>query len=264
MSAKSARSSESENAHTNQACEFIRQKILDGVYPPGYRLKTINLAKESGVSRTPVREALRQLQNEGIVDIRPRLGACVREINLREFKEMCELRLTLESFSAELAAKNHGVEDIVEIQDALERMEALVATLENPQASEDLERDLARQDIRFHLAILNAAGNILLRTEVLRLHLFNRIVRMNLAKLNRNVETVAAAGDSQEKRRWVLECHRKIFLAIKARQPEAARQAMHEHIADIVDRSVLAMARAEKQIETRRQTGGAEVFYAPV
>jgi len=69
-----------ENAHTEKAAEFIWYRILAGDYPPGFRLKTIDLANESGVSRTPVREALRQLQQEGLVEIKPRLGARMRTI----------------------------------------------------------------------------------------------------------------------------------------------------------------------------------------
>ncbi|MBL9216794.1 MAG: GntR family transcriptional regulator [Opitutaceae bacterium] len=261
MPRKSLSSGTVENAHTNQACEFIRHKILSGAYPPGYRLKTIALAKESGVSRTPVREALRQLQTEGIVDIRPRLGACVREINFREFKEMCELRLTLESFSAELAATNHSLEDIVEIQDAFENMQVLVGKLETATEIDPLVQELAKQDIRFHLAILNAAGNSLLKADVLRLHLFNKIVNINFIRLNRDNDSALANTDNQERRRWVLECHRKIFEAIKARQPEAARQTMREHLKDIIDRSVIAMARNEKRFESLR-AADSELFYA--
>lgn len=68
-----------------------------------------------------------------------------------------------------------------------------------------------------------------------------------LTALGQNKEALVI--DTPERRRWVLGCHYKIFLAIKDRQPEAARQAMHEHLSDIIDRSVLAMARAQKRRE---------------
>ena len=235
----------SVNAHTQRAYEFMRQNIFDGVYPPGYRLKTIRLAAESGVSRTPVREALRQLQSEGLVDIRPRLGASVRAIDFVQFKETCELRLALESFSAEQAARNRGPEDIVDLEEAYGEMQRLVAALEQDIDSDLLIQDLVKQDIRFHLSVLKAAGNRLLSAEVMRLHLLSRLVRLNLNKMSKGKEVLLV--DSQERRRWVLSCHYKIFEAIKNGQPEAARQSMRDHLTDIIDRGVLALARSQKR-----------------
>lgn len=248
-----------ENAHTKQAYEFIRQRILDGSYPPARRLQTLVLAAEIGLSRSPVRDALKQLQSEGLVEIRARLGASVRSFNVSEFKEMSELRLALESYTAELAAQNRGPEDIVEIQDAFGKMEQLTEALEREPLSEQLIHELVNEDIRFHLAILKAAGNKLICAEILRLHLLNRVVRMNFSKL---AEGTVVPKAEPEIRRRVLECHRRIFQAIQTRQTEAARLAMHEHIADIIERGILAMARMEKKIlaQDRKRS---EVLYAP-
>jgi len=199
------------------------------------------------------------LESEGLVEIRPRLGASVRSVSGSDFKEMCEVRLALESFAAELAAKNRGADDVVEIQDAFEKMEKLVAAPVRNSDSEKLTEDLVEQDIRFHLAILQAAGNKLMRAEIFRLHLLNRVVRMNVAKLIDNGGLLA--DDPNQRRQWVLECHRKIFLAIHGRQPELARQAMHEHISDIIDRSILAMARMEKRVAEAAPRS--EAVYAP-
>jgi DNA-binding GntR family transcriptional regulator len=246
-----------ENAHTEKAAEFIRYRILSGDYPPGFRLKTIDLANESGVSRTPVREALRQLQQEGLVDIRPRQGARVRTITFQEFKEMCELRLAMESFAAELAALNRGPEDLVEMEDAMRQMQRLVTELDQNPASEQLVQELAREDIQFHLAILNAAGNNLLRGEVLRFHLFNKLVNINFPRINLGVQGVdSRLSGGSERRHFVLECHRKIFDAVIARQPEAARSAMHEHLKEIIDRNMVTMARRER---SRKDTAQPEV-----
>ena len=234
-----------DNPDTLKAYDFIRKQILEGIYSPGRRLQTIGLAAEIGLSRTPVREALRQLHSEGLVDIRPRLGASVRTFSLDEFQQMCELRLALESFAAELAARKRSAEDMVEIQEALNQMNTLVDDLERSPDREALVNELVEQDIRFHFAILNAAGNPLIKSEVLRLHILNRVVRMNLGQL-----TVSDGGANESphlRRRLVLECHRKIMAAILSRQPEAARNAMQEHIGDIIDRSMVAMARLQKR-----------------
>jgi DNA-binding GntR family transcriptional regulator len=244
-----------ENAHTEKACGFIRYQILSGSYPPGFRLKTVDLARESGVSRTPVREALRQLQQEGLVDIKPRLGARVRSITFLEFKEMCELRLAMESFAAELAAQNRGPEDLVEMEDALQQMSRFVTELEESPQKETLVPALAQHDIHFHLAILNAAGNSLLRAEVLRFHLFNKLVNINYPRITSG--GILESGDSlagvSERRRYVFDCHRRIFDAIVSQQPETARNAMHEHLKEIIDRNMVKMARRE-----RSRTGGEE------
>jgi DNA-binding GntR family transcriptional regulator len=235
----------SVNPHTQQAYTFIRQKILDGVYPAGYRLKTITLARDSGVSRTPVREALSQLQREGLVDIRPRLGASVRAVDFMQFKEMSEVRLALETFSAEQAARNRTPDDIIDLEETYEEMQRLVTALEQESDSDPLLQELVKQDIRFHLSVLKAAGNSLLSSEVMRLHLLSRLVRMNVGKMTRGKEVLLV--DSAERRRWVLGCHYKIYEAIKNGQPDAAREAMREHLVDIIDRGVLAMARAQKK-----------------
>ena len=259
MSENETSSDSSEDPHTRRAYEFIREKILNGFYASGYRLKTATLAKEGGVSRTPVREALRQLQSEGLVDMRPRLGASVREVSFLEFKEMCELRLALESFSAEQAARNRGPEEIIELEEAYDQMKALMADLELSPNSEEIIQKLIQQDIRFHLSVLQAAGNGLLRTEVFRLHLFSRLVPMNLGVITRKIEE--ELSNTPERRRWVLECHHKILLGIRNGDPAAARAAMHEHISDIIERGVLAMARAQKRSQQQAMPQ-AKTFYA--
>ena len=176
-----------------------------------------------------------------------------------EFKEMCELRLALETFSAEQAARNHGPEEIIELEEAYEQMKSLMVDLEqNPNSAEIIQK-LSQQDIRFHLSVLQAAGNRLLRTEVLRLHLFSRLVPMNLGVITRKIEEELA--NTSERRRWVLECHHKILIGIRNGDPLAARAAMHEHISDIIERGVLAMARAQKRSQQQAMPE-AKAFYA--
>jgi len=237
-----------ENENTQKAYEFIRERILDGVFLPGHRLQTVDLAEEVSVSRTPVREALRLLEIEGLVTIIPRVGATVRVLDKSEFRELCELRLALESLAAELAARNRAPEELLEIQDTVERMDQAVKGLERELDSPALTQELVQLDFQFHHAILRAAHNNLVRSQILRLHLVNRVARMTMDKVRAETE-----GDNPEVRlerqRWVLECHRKIFLAIQARNERAAREAMHEHITDLIERSMLAMARTEKKEE---------------
>lgn len=256
------RSDRLENAHTRKAYDYIKDRILSGEFMPARRLQTLVLASDIGVSRSPVRDALRELHKEGLVEIRPRLGARVRPVNAVDAQELWEFRLALESFSAELAARNWRAEQLVEIQDSFNAMEQLVAALDTNGESEESLCQLAEQDIRFHFAILVASGNKLIRDEIHRLHVLDRVLRMHIVKRLNDTTAPAFSENPRERRRWVLECHRKILVAICNRDSVGARNAMHEHISEIVDRSIIAMVRAE----TRQRTFGVsttEIQYTP-
>src|SRR5882762_11861272 len=105
-----------KSVNTDVAYDYIRKKILSGEYASGKPLMTEVLAKEIKVSRTPVRDALRKLETDGLVTIRAHLGANVKVMDLKEFREMCDLRLALESHAAGLAALNHTEADLHEIK----------------------------------------------------------------------------------------------------------------------------------------------------
>jgi len=164
----------------------------------------------------------------------------------------------MESFAAELAALNRGPEDLVDMDDAMRQMQRPVAELDQNPESEQLVQELAREDIQFHLAILNASGNSLLRGKVLRFHLFNKPVNINLPRMSSGAQgrDLPLGGDS-ERRHYVFKCHRKIFDAVIARQPEMARTAMHEHLKEIINRNMVSMARRERS-QTKLQC------YAPL
>ena len=232
------------------AYNYIRKRILSGDYAPGRALMTKNLAEEIGVSRTPVRDALRQLEGDGLVSIRPRLGASVKQADLKEFREMCGLRLALEGFAAGLAATHWTQEDLHEIRIALEAMAELTARLEQTVEDEaPLHAELVREDIRFHVAIMTAAKNSLMKREILRLHLINRVVS--------GPQAATALDDPQsrkERRASVLASHRQIFRAIEQRDAAAAQQAMETHIRDIIDLSFRRFARAETGPITKHLT----------
>ena len=118
-----------KSVNTDVAYDYIRKRILSGEYPPGYALMTETLSNEIKVSRTPVRDALRKLETDGLVTIRAHLGASVKKMELKEFREMCDLRLALESHAAGLAALNHTDSDLSEIQYALVAMRQLTEVI---------------------------------------------------------------------------------------------------------------------------------------
>lgn len=225
------------NPHTHKAHEFIRKKILTGEFKPGYRLKTKELTEMVGISATPIRDALRLLESDGLVEILPRLGASVKSFDVVSFKELSEVRCALECLAAELAAHNRSDAELAEIEGALNEMGRIVeqdAELDPPS-----REALRTADIRFHIAILVAAHNQTLYAEVLRLQVVHRIN----SPMTRGT-TVPQQMDTVTWKHSVYKSHKSIFNAIRDRDGDQARMAMKEHIQGIIDRAVLAMAKS--------------------
>jgi DNA-binding GntR family transcriptional regulator len=106
----------------NKICNIIRNKIVTLEYKPGHRLNEQKLAKELGVSRTPIREALILLSTEGLVTMGPNIMTQVSEINLQKFRELTELRLILEQGAARLVAVNRTEQQLADLQNLAERI----------------------------------------------------------------------------------------------------------------------------------------------
>lgn len=228
----------SDTDSTTRAYTFIRNKILEGAYPPGTSLSANALSAQVGVSRTPVLDALRRLQLDGLVIIRPKLGAMVKFMELKDFQELCWMRKVLESNAAGLAALNHKADDLVELERAHQEMESLAqkaSNLDLSHAGTTIASELARADVRFHVAVMNAAHNGLLRTEILRLRLINRVVGGITPAYIQDAPLYA------EETRKTLREHRRIRDAIASRDAAKATAAMAEHIQDILDHSIQRM-----------------------
>jgi DNA-binding GntR family transcriptional regulator len=136
----------------DQAYLAIRDRIDDGRLARGMRLHQEQLAAELGISRTPVREALRRLAAEGRVDIRTNRGARVADIDTSHMPEPYEARLVVEPGAAALAAKRGLVEPQQRMRDAIAAQRAAVG---------DVARSFAANR-RFHVALVEASGNQLL------------------------------------------------------------------------------------------------------
>ena len=245
-----------KNVNSDIAYEYVRKRILSGEFPPGYSLMTNVLSQEIGVSRTPVRDALRQLEADGLVSIKARLGASVKAMDMKEFREMCGLRLALESHAAGLAAKHRTEADLQEIRFALEEMRRLTDRIVSGDQETAHLGELVREDVRFHIAIMAAAKNDLMKKEILRLHLINRVVsgpapgdKAHSAEME---QILRAERDSR--RRAVLASHEEIFDAINRQDATAAKQAMERHIEDIVDHNLRTMARAVSKLMAKDLT----------
>jgi len=223
---------------TAKAYAFVRNKILDGSFAPGTNLSANALAQQIGVSRTPVQDALQRLQLDGLVVIRAKIGATVKFMNLQDFQEMCWMRKVLESNAAGLAATEHTVDDLVEITRAHTDMAELAASVSRSKLHErnlPIAGELTRADIRFHVAVMNAAHNSLLKAEIVRLRVINRVVGGITPRYIEDAPTYAA-----EMRKTLLE-HQRIRDAIAARDAGEATRAMAAHIQDILDHSIKRM-----------------------
>ncbi len=129
----------------------LRQAILKGELKPGERLMEIALAEKLGVSRTPIREAMRKLELEGLVVMIPRRGAQVANITEKDLNDVLEVRITLENMAIEKACANMTDKDV-------RKLELAAQDFQKSTAEGDLVK-MAEADVNFHEAIYRAADN---------------------------------------------------------------------------------------------------------
>ena len=129
----------------------LRQGILTGELKPGERLMEIHLANKLGVSRTPIREAIRKLELEGLVTMIPRRGAEVAQITEKSLRDVLEVRRALDALSVELACDRIDDEELAALGKACESFEKAVSTGD--------PKKIAQADVEFHNIIVKAAGN---------------------------------------------------------------------------------------------------------
>ena len=201
----------------------IQARVLRGDVPVGTRLRQEALAEEFGVSRTPVREALRQLQATGLVELLPNRGAVVRGPSAREIREAYDVRAELEGLAARLAAERISDRDFVRLREAQALFRKSVTTLiarraRRPAPWKD-ESVWVRANDLFHQAILDAAANGRLNATIADLH---RSFPRDL--------TWAALSQSSRLLEENVHQHDAILEAIEQRDPEEARRRMVEHV----------------------------------
>ena len=187
----------------------LRQAILKGELEPGERLMEIQLAGRLGVSRTPVREAIRKLELEGLVVMIPRKGAEVASITEKSLRDVLEVRKALEELAAELACQRMTEEEIVEAEKQLENFKKEVQ-------SNDVTK-IAEMDVEFHEMIYMGTKNERL---IQMLHnLREQMYRYRMEYIK-----------DKEKRNTLVEEHIEIINRIKNHDIEAAKEASRKHI----------------------------------
>ena len=196
----------SEGPQGNTVYQHLLVEIGSGVLNAGDRLRETELAERLGVSRTPIREAIRQLEADGIVRHMPRQGATLRMLCYTEVMELYEMRTVLEGTAARLAARSASD---IEIEELEAQNHALAELGDTPEAVL-----LNRQ---FHASILDAAKNRFLKRSV-------RALQKTFLILGPT--TLTEAGRAQS----AIEEHYGILEAIKARDGALAEAAMRSHI----------------------------------
>ena len=197
--------------------QTLRKAILTGELMPGERLMEIHLAEKLGVSRTPIREAIRKLELEGLVINIPRRGAQVAEISERGLRDVLEVRRALDTFCAELACERISDEEKEALKKACTDFEDAVATKDASV--------IAKADVAFHDIIIGATGN-------------ERLVALlnNLAEQMYRYRFEYIKDVSQHKK--IIEEHRVLLDAILKGNIIGARDAAREHI-DNQEKSIL-------------------------
>ncbi|HEY3614523.1 MAG TPA: GntR family transcriptional regulator [Gaiellales bacterium] len=191
--------------------ERLRRTIVEGRFSPGDRLREEQLAEALDVSRGPIRDALRELEREGLVVRRRNRGAIVASLSREDVEEVYSLRAAIEPLVCEWAARRASERDWAEMQAVIERYSDLAATA-NPHEAADA-------DLRFHDVIYRAAGHR--RVQRLWQDLRPQVYIFLLAR--KYVGT-------HEFRDVMISKHSAILAAIEARDPERARQTAVDHV----------------------------------
>lgn len=187
----------------------LREAILKGELRPGERLMEIHLANRLGVSRTPIREAIRMLELEGLVLMIPRKGAEVAGISEQGLRGVLEVRRSLEELAIELACQRMADDDILELKKTQEEFRRAVRTAD--------AMTIAETDEHYHDIIYNGTGNS--RLIQILYNLREQMYRYRLEYIK----------DADKRQILVVE-HDQILKAIQNRHVAEAKAAIREHI----------------------------------
>lgn len=191
----------------------IREGILSGKYAANEELKEKNIGDELGVSRTPVREALRQLELEGLVSIIPNKGAYVVGLSKKDIRDIYEMRTLLEGLCAKWAAANIAKEQLEELEENI--------FLSEFHAKKQNWEQMVELDNRFHEILYLASGSKELQHVLTDYHQYvQRVRKVTLAEAARVEKST--------------EEHKVIVDALKTHDPQKAEQAATIHIRNTV------------------------------
>lgn len=205
-----------EHSLGGKVFQKIRDDILSGKYKENDELRENTVGKELGVSRTPVREALRQLELEGLVTIIPNRGAYVTGISHKDIWDIYMIRSMLEGLCARWATENISEVQLDELEETI-----LLSEFQMKKESGFSTDQIASLDGRFHAILYEASGSRILSHVLTDFH--------NYVQSARKSSIV-----SEDRARKSIREHRQILRAIRERDAEMAEQLANEHIMHVM------------------------------
>ena len=199
---------------TDKVFEVLEQQILNGTYAVGDQLVEQKISQELGVSRTPVREALRQLELDSLVTTIPNKGTFVIGISTDDIKDIYTIRIAIEGISAKWAAERITDEQVKELENVVE--------LQEFYSSKNEILQIVQLDTKFHETIYEISGSRTLKNTLKSFH----------THLKRARET---SFFSAGRTRRAVEEHREIFEAIASHDGERAKELTEKHITNARD-----------------------------
>jgi DNA-binding GntR family transcriptional regulator len=202
--------------------ERLREAILAQDLRPGSLLLEKEVAERFGVSKTPAREALSLLCEEGLVQLLPRRGYVVQKLSIDEIRDTFDLRLILEGSAAQRAAI-HMSDSLLRALDTLAAHDCCTSV----QPSRDPASNVTQHSLDFHLLIAQGSGNLLLAAAI--------------EKLLRSSRRITLMGFTYGEHQGIVE-------ALKARDPDRARRVMEDHVRSAMDAAIQSIAEPRSQL----------------
>ncbi len=194
--------------------DILTEQIVSGVLTPGTRITEEQFAAELGVSRTPVREAMRRLAQDELVELMPRKGIRVKQLSRQDAAELYEIRAILEGLAASRAATRFSERDIRNLETLAGKAKAALS-VDDPEPAFEF-------DAQLHQLIVERSGNKRLQKILSNLN--------NLVSFFRR-----EVGQEFERAKQAVEEHEKVLAALKRKDAAAAAEAMRSHVSKALD-----------------------------
>ncbi len=204
-----------ENSLSGRVFQSIRDGILNGKYKEHDELREVTIGKELGVSRTPVREALRQLELEGLVTIIPNKGAYVTGISEKDVNDIYEIRFMLEGLCVRWATEHITSEELDQLEEII-----LLSEFHMKRGGTSFEQ-IMELDGRFHMVLYEACKSRMLSHVLTDFHKYVLAARKS-------------SMVSEERVRKSIREHKQILRAIRDKDADMAEQLANEHIRNVI------------------------------
>lgn len=221
-----------QTTRSDQVADALRQAIITGVFQPGEQLKQDALRAEFGLSPAPVREAMRQLENEGLIIHRPNSGAFVAEVPIEDVLGLVlPVRLAIERYGVIRAMDRLTEADFQQLED-------LIAVMSQGADARDHAK-INAADVRFHQITIEASGSY-------------QAIQLWHSVLPRIRVTVHRLAQMHHRLQYIPEEHRRLLMALRSGQPDAVAQELEQHIIGVNKE----LTEAHSQPDGRHADGG--------